>query len=230
MSSGLFVDYTGTEDGRRRHEVLTDFRFNELIKDQIGHDFSSKEGLIEGLSDDKIYFVERDYYHTLSNIDPSNAYKVGAGPAGKGKAGDLDVGMIDIPNGKITKIELKAPGKIPPLEEREDLDKSYESVRKAHRQNKYLAELLENIENSESVEIPYSSRVEVWNDVIRDETIVLDDLTNYSSHGTYLCTPEAERRARESEKIQMLDEALFKNWMLGGGESILEDIDEILEE
>lgn len=230
MSSGYFIDSEGNYDkSRDRHDILADFRLHEWIKDDLGGDFSCREDLVEGLSDDIIYFVDKDYYHTLQNVDPGKASKIGAGPDGRGKAGDLDVGKIEIPRGKITKVELKSPGRIPPVHQRALEDSTYETIKKAHDQNEYLGELLEIMEASYDTVIPYSSRVEAWNDVVND-SVRLEEFPAYSTAGTYICTPEAERKAMESEKIQDINEGLFRGWMLGGGENILENMDRLLEE
>lgn len=227
MNSGVFLDNNGEDDGRDRHDVLTDYRFHQYLDDDL-HDISIDEALDQGvleeeLRDDKIYFVDKYYYHTYRNVDTSNAHKVNAGPKNEGRAGDLDVGTIHIPTGKVEKIELKSPGRIPSAEERKETDQTYDPIIHAEKQNEYLKDLLDNIEKSRGMNLSYSSHVEAWNDAVT-EPIFLNDIPQYSNEGRYLCTSEAREKAEESEIIEVLDNDLFKGRMFGGGEDILENI------
>ncbi|MBC5792812.1 MAG: hypothetical protein H8Z69_02110 [Nanohaloarchaea archaeon] len=206
----LFVDSGANyEEGRLRHDVLCDFKVEEWVKD--------------GLRDDTIYFVDKEYYHTPSNVDPEIASKVGAGPEGRGWAGDLDAGKLHVPTGELTKIELKSPGRIPSREEREQSEETFNPIRKAEKQNKYMKRLLDNIEANTGISVPYSPQVEAWNDVV-NEPIILDDLPYYSENGGYMCTEEAYERAKGSEMVELIDENLFKGRMFGGGEDLLEEV------
>lgn len=193
-------------------------------------DIDIEEALTEGrldeeLPDDRIYFVNKFFYHTEKNVSikHENIHKVGAGPEGKGKAGDIDVGYIEVPSGKIRRIELKSPGRIPAKEARRP-DRSYDPVKHAEKQNSYMADLIDAFEENEGWEIPYSPRVEVWNDVV-DSSVILDEVPKYSQSGGYVASSNAVDRAEASDKIQAIDEAFFKGWMLGGGEDIIEEMD-----
>lgn len=228
MKSGVFLDSNGEEDGRDRHEVLTDYRLHQYLDEDLGSmpidEALEQDILEEELRDDKIYFVDKNYFHTYQNVDPSNAHKVNAGPEGKGKAGDLDVGAIYISTGKVEKIELKSPGRIPSAEERQEMEETFDPINHAEKQNEYLRELLDNIENNRGIEIPYSSRVEAWNDAVTGQIQSIHSIPQYSDQGRYVCTPEAKRRAEESEIVEIIDNDLFKGRMLGGGEDIMENM------
>lgn len=231
MKSGVFLDSQGDYDGRDRHDVLTDFSLHDWIVDDPYQDtITDSEELEERLSDDVIYLVERDYYHTPQNVDPQKAHKVGAGADNLGRAGDIDVGKIDLETGKITRIELKSPGRIPAIEFRAQQEKSYDPISHGIEQNEYMKDLLDNIERNQGVDIPYSSRVRAWNDVVEEPIQDIEKLPRYSDAGAYLCTPEAERKAKQSEKITTLDDDLFKGWLFGGSDSIMQNIDDVLEE
>jgi hypothetical protein len=230
LKSGVFLDSQGKYDGRDRHDVLVDFRLHDFIVDNPYQDtVSGAEELEENLSDDEIYLIEKNYYHTPQNVDPQKAHKVGAGADNLGKAGDIDVGKIDLETGKITRIELKSPGRIPAAEFRAQQEKNYDLISHGIEQNEYMKDLLDNIERNQGVDIPYSSRVRAWNDVVKEPIEDIEKLPNYSEAGTYLCTAEAEKKAKQSEKILTLDDDLFKGWLFGGGDSVIENIDEVLE-
>jgi hypothetical protein len=87
--------------------------------------------LEENLREDRIYLINKDFYYTPQNVTPEIARKVNAGPNGQGRAGDIDVGYIDIPSGKLEKIELKSPGRIPLAEQRNEVETIYEPIIKA---------------------------------------------------------------------------------------------------
>ncbi|MFQ3275531.1 MAG: hypothetical protein ACI9LV_000892 [Candidatus Nanohaloarchaea archaeon] len=231
MKSGVFLDSQGGYDGRDRHDVLTDFKLHEwIVDDPYRDEVAGREGLEQKLSDDEIYLIERDYYHTPQNVDPHKAHKVGAGADNQGRAGDIDVGRIDLETGKITRLELKSPGRIPPVEKRAQQEEMYDLVEHGVGQNEYMRELLDNIERNQGVDIPYSSRVLAWNDVVEEPIEDIHSIPNYSDVGAYLCTPEAERKARESDIVSTVDNDLFRGWLFGGDDSILENIDQALEE
>jgi hypothetical protein len=117
VASEVFIDDKGEEDGRSRSEVLPDYRFHEILDNDLADididQALSGRQLDEHLRDDRIYFVNKDFYHTGANVDLENVHKVDAGPQGEGRAGDLDVGFVDIPSGRLERIELKSSGTIP---------------------------------------------------------------------------------------------------------------------
>lgn len=229
MRSEVFIDDESQNDGRTRDEVLPDYRFHQLLDSELG-DIDINEALNSGvvqeeLPDDRIYFIDKIFYHTHENISlkHENIHKVNAGPNNEGRAGDIDVGYIHIPTGKIRKIELKSPGRIPERSEREGEERTYDPVKHAEEQNRYMRNLLDAFENKTGWDVPYSPRVEAWNDAV-DGEVVLDDIPKYSEIGHYVASPEAIERAQSSEMIQDINEGFFKGWMLGGGENIIEEM------
>jgi len=230
VSSEVFIDDQGKEDGRARAGVLPDYRFHQLLDEEIG-DIDINEALSSGnledeLPDDRVYFIDKIFYHTHQNIslEHDNIHKVNAGPQNQGRAGDIDVGYIHIPTGKIRRIELKSPGRIPPRTERENEEKSYNPIKHGEKQNRYMRDLLDAFEDKTGWDVPYSARVEAWNDAV-DGDVVLQDIPKYSETGCFAASPEAIERAGDSEMIQDINQGFFKGWMLGGGENIIKEMD-----
>lgn len=229
MSSEVFIDDQGQEDGRTRSEVLPDYRFHQLLDEEMG-DIDINEALTEGsveeeLPDDRIYFIDKIFYHTHQNIslEHGNVHKLDAGPNNEGRAGDIDVGYIHVPTGKIRKIELKSPGRIPPRNERENQERNYDPIKHGEEQNQYMKDLLDAFEDKTGWDVPYSPRVEAWNDAVEGD-VVLEDIPCYSENGCYVASPEAVEYAESSELIQDIDDGFFNGWMLGGGENIIEEM------
>jgi hypothetical protein len=74
------------------------------------------------------------------------------------------------------------------------------------------------------VKIPYSSGIEAWRDVVDNGIDNLNEIPMYSERGAYICTPEAREAAEESQEIETLDQTIFKGFLFGGGENILEEL------
>lgn len=230
MGSEYFIDNQGNVDEERtRSDVLPDYRFHELLKDDLSgvsiDEALQQDSLSENLRDDRIYLINKNFYHTPQNVDPEIARKVDAGPNGEGRAGDIDVGYIDVHSGELEKIELKSPGRIPPAEERNRMDETFDPIIEGEEQNQYLQRLLRNVEANENVFFPYSSGVEAWRDIVDDGIENIDEIPRYSANGTYVCTPEAREAAEESEVVRKLDHTMFKGFLFGGGEDILEELE-----
>ena len=234
--SEVFIDaQSNYDDGprstrRSREEVLPDYRFHQLLDEDIDIDINKaleEDRLEEELPDDRIYFVNKIFYHTGQNVslEQGNIHKVNAGPNGEGRAGDIDAGFIDLSNGRIRRIELKSPGRIPERAVRASEEGSYDPISHGEKQNRYFRELLDTFENNTGWDIPYSPRVEAWNDAVDGEIQDINSIPKYSQNGAYVASTEAIGRAKNSEKIQALDQAFFKGWMLGGGENIIEEMD-----
>lgn len=230
MSSEVFIDDQGKEDGRTRSEVLPDYRFHQLLDSELGdidiNEALDSGGIEEKLPNDRIYFIDKIFYYTHDNVslNHENVHKVNAGPNNEGRAGDIDVGYIHIPTGKIQRIELKSPGRIPERGQREAEQRTYNPIKHAEKQNRDMRNLLDAFEDRTGWSVPYSPRVEAWNDAV-DGAVVLEDTPKYSESGCYVASPEAIERARNSEMVQDINDGFFKGWMLGGGENIIEEMD-----
>lgn len=230
----VFLDSNGNYDtpkseARSREEVLPDYRIHQMLDDHIDIDIEEaleEEVLEDEIPDDRIYFVNKIFYHTPRNVtlDQENIHKVDAGPNGEGRAGDIDVGFLDLNSGRIRKIELKSPGRIPPREKREKEQGYYDPITHGKEQNSYFSGLLDGFDRSEGWNMPYSPRVEAWNDAVESEIQDINSIPMYSRNGSYIASEEAINRAKESDRIQAFDEVFFKGWMLGGGEDILEQM------
>lgn len=234
--SEVFLDSNGHYDdgprseARSREEVLPDYRFHQLLDEEIDIDINKaleEDRLEEELPDDRIYFVNKIFYHTDENVslEHENIQKVNAGPNNRGWAGDIDVGFLDLSNGRIRKIELKSPGRIPARAVRLSEERSYDPINHGEEQNSYFSDLLDAFEGNTGWDMPYSPRVEAWNDVVDGEIQDINSVPKYSQYGAFVASEEAIVRADNSEKIKEFDRVFFKGWMLGGGENIIEEMD-----
>lgn len=218
----------GTNHHKRdKHSVVCDARVHQLLSDDSGINsvkFAlSQDRLEEELRDDRLYFVEKNLYHTLQNIDQSNMYKVNEGPRNRGLAGDIDAGYIDLNTGEIRNIELKSKGTVQPVESIGEDDRTPSCVKKGRDTNSYIGDLLRNFESNGNFQVPYNPSVQVWNGVMTP--VNLKDVPRYSNYGTVIASDEAIEKAQNSPKIQKIDEAMFNCWLLGGGEVV--DLDEL---
>lgn len=233
--SEFFIDAQGNYDNgprsnaRSRSEVLPDYRFHQLLDEDIDIDINKaleEDRLEEELPDDRIYFVNKIFYHTGENVsvEQGNIHKINAGPIGEGRAGDIDAGFIDLSNGRIRRVELKSPGRIPERAVRASKERSYDPISHGEEQNRYFRKLLDTFEDNTGWDIPYSPRVEAWSDVVDGEIQDINSIPKYSQNGSFVASEEAIERAENSEKIKAFDRAFFNGWMLGGGENIIEEI------
>mgnify|MGYP000232114436 CR=1 FL=1 len=234
--SEVFIDAQNNYDDGPRHtrrsrsEVLPDYRFHQLLDGEIDIDINKaleENRLQEELPDDRIYFVNKIFYHTGQNVslEQGNIYKVNEGPNGEGRAGDIDTGFLDLSSGRIRRIELKSPGRIPERAVRSSEERSYDTINHGEKQNRYFRKLLDTFEDNTGWDIPYSPRVEAWNDVVDGEIQDINSIPKYSQNGAYVASDEAIERAKNSEKIEALNHAFFKGWMLGGGENIIREME-----
>ena len=234
--SEVFIDAKGNyDDGpqstrRSRSEVLPDYRFHQLLDEEIDIDIDralEEDRLEEELPNDRIYFVNKIFYHSPKNVslEHENIHKINSGPNKEGRAGDIDVGFLDLSNGRIRKIELKSPGRIPEKAVRASQDRSYDPINHAEEQNSYFSDMLDAFEAITGWDMPYSPRVEAWNDAVEGEIQNISNIPKYSQNGAFVASEEAVERADNEEKIKEFDRAFFKGWMLGGGENIMEEMD-----
>lgn len=233
--SEVFLDKQGNYDNgplseaRSREEVLPDYRLHQLLDDQIDIDIEralEEDRLEEQLPDDRIYFVNKIFYHTGKNVSvkEGNVHKVNSGPNNEGRAGDIDVGFIDLSSGRIKKIELKSPSRIPESSVRSSENRTYDPINHAEEQNRYFSSLLNTFEDITGLDMPYSPRIEAWKDAVEGEIQDINQIPKYSRNGAYVASEEAESRAENSDKINEFNQAFFKGWMLGGGENIIEEM------
>jgi hypothetical protein len=210
---------------RPKHKVLCDARVHQLLTDDSDINsvkFALSQGNFEEeLRDDRIYLIEKDLYHTPMNVSQSNAYKIDEGAHGRGLAGDIDAGYLDLKSYEIRNIELKSNGTIKPVDSIGQDDRTPSCVKKGRDTNSYIADLLHTFELNDNFHVPYNPSVEVWNGVI--DTVNLGDVPRYSNHGHVIASEEAIQRAQNSEKLQTLNEGIFNNWLFGGGEIIREE-------
>ena len=218
---------TGTRhDSRPRHQVLCDARLNQLLEEDSG--ISSVGGALDQgsfedeLRSDRIYFVEKDVYHTCQNVTPDNAYKVRAGPEDKGHAGDIDVGYLDLNTREIRNIELKSNGTLPPVGSIGEDDRTPGCVKEGRDTNGYIARLLKNFAENDNFRVPYNPSVEVWNGVVNSRRD-LSGVPEYTSYGGVIASDEALERAEDMVWVGELDDGVFNGWLFGGGEVIKED-------
>lgn len=75
--SEVFIDaQSNYDDGppstrRSREEVLPDYRFHQLLNEEIDIDINKaldENRLEEELPDDRVYFVNKMFYHTNENV------------------------------------------------------------------------------------------------------------------------------------------------------------------
>lgn len=235
MSSEYHIDANGCiDDGprsqaRSRDEVLPDYRLHQLLDSEINLDINEaleEDVIVEALPDNRVYFINKTFYHTNDNtsVADGTAYKINEGPDNMGEAGDIDVGFLDLSSGKLRRIELKSPGRIPERHVREKEERGYPRVREGEKQNSYLAKLLDHYENETGRHVPYSPRVEVWNDVVEGEIQDINAIPKYSQQGHFVATDKAIDWAESSEMIEEFNYGFFKGWMFGGGEDILEEM------
>jgi len=218
---------TGTRhDKRPRHPVVCDARLNQLLEEDSG--IRSVEealgcGILdEKLRDDRIYFVEKDLYHTPENIDQKIAYKIDAGPEGKGHAGDIDVGYLDLNTREIRNIELKSNGTISPVGSIGEDDRTPSCVKEGEDTNSYIGRLLKNYAENDNFRVPYNPSVEVWNGVVSSRRDLCRS-PKYTDHGSVIASDKALERARNLDWVEELDYGMFNGWMLGGDEVIREE-------
>mgnify|MGYP006278401205 CR=1 FL=1 len=236
MTAEVFLDANGNydeghyADARSREEVLPDYRLHQLLDDEIGgvdiNEALEQGYLEEALPDNRIYFVNKYFHHTEKNtiLEDGTCLKIGEGPENKGEAGDIDVGFIDLSSGKLRRIELKSPSRIPERAIRERQERSYPAIDHAEEQNAYLARLLDHYEQETGRHVPYSPRVEAWNDAVEGEIQNINQIPKYSENGCFVASGPAIDWAQNSDRIQQFDDAFFKYGMLGGGEDILAEM------
>lgn len=192
------LDEQGDSDGRNRHD---------LVIDRIVDSWFS-----EGLEDEKVYFVEKDYYHTVENIGPEEAYLKGQ------IAGDFDVAIYDIEDQRFELKEVKGNKKVPGEMSEEERRDKFQIVDDGHDQLSKAQRKIDNVAASYQVDIDVEAEVVVWSDEFEDHSFSSQKLPNYQ--GLHAHTDEAYQKARNSEAFEALNQGLFDGSILEPGERI----------
>lgn len=192
------LDEQGDSDGRNRHDLVIDKIVDEWFS--------------EGLEDDKMYFVEKDYYHTVSNVGPEEAHLKGQ------TAGDFDVAIYDIEDQYLTLKEVKGNKKVPVEMSKEERRDKFQIVDDAHDQLSRALRKIESVGTSYQVDIDVEAEVVVWSDIFEGYSFNSQTLPNYQ--GLHAHTDDAYEKARNSEAFEALNQGLFDGRILEPGERI----------
>lgn len=194
------LDQNGDSDGRNRHDLIIDRMVDEWFS--------------KGLDDSKVYFVEKDYYHTNANVNPEEAYLEGE------VAGDFDIAVYDVEDQKLELKEVKGNKKVPSEMSEEERRERFQIVDDGHDQISRALEKIDRVETAYQVDIDVEAEVVVWSDIFEDSSYDSETLPNYQ--GLHTHTDEAYEQAKESEAFEALNQGLFDGSILENGEKIEE--------
>lgn len=189
MPNVIPLDQNGCSDGRSRHD---------LVLDKIVDGWFS-----EGFDDETVYFVEKDYFYTSSNVTQDEAYLVGD------TRGDFDIAKYDLENNELEVREIKGNKTVPGTAEMgpEDRREQFEVIDDAHDQLSEVRDAVKVVETMYDVDIPVETEVVVWSDIFENNSFNSETLPIYD--GNHYCTEDAYELARNSEEFEALNKGLF---------------------